>query len=227
MLLFRRISWLVPASAALVACVGSTSNPEDGPSVDGTEQQVTSLLELKCKAGNATFDISPAFGGVALEGKLSVGSASTLFICKTPAAFAGAPANLVATCTERPQTVHPGQWEVAVTKTSPTATPQATLKRGEAGPDVAFACEDPSAPPPDGGVSIVVPTFAEIKPILDAKCSGCHQSTFGTLEKVKARRQAMFGMISSGAMPRFQPTWKDTDDGKKTLSFLKNSPELQ
>lgn len=222
---------LLSAAASAAACADATDD-NASPDEQGTEQDLT-LLTLKCRSGSTTFDIEPGLGGAALEGKLSVSSSqNTMFACRSPASDAGA-SHLVVSCNERPQTVHPGQWNVDVRKTGQTY--KATLKKGsDAGADVTMTCTAPSRPDAgeggtadagEGGPPLL--TWAEVKPILDSKCNGCHHGGFGTLEGVKTYRQSMIEALSNGVMPRFQPTWKDTADGKKVLDFLRHSPELQ
>lgn len=213
---------LVIPAAAVAACADSTN---DNASVEQSTDQNLTFLELKCLSGSTTFDIEPAFGGAALEGKLAISSSeNTLFVCRPPASDAGA-SDLVVSCDERPQNIHPGQWKVDVTKTG--ADYKATIKKGDdAGVDVTMSCATPSRPDAgEGGAA--VPTYADVKSLIDGKCGGCHNGAFDTLAKVKSSRSLMVEMISSGSMPRFQPNWKDSASGQKVLDFLRNSPELQ
>jgi cytochrome c553 len=85
---------------------------------------------------------------------------------------------------------------------------------------------DGSAPPTDAAASDV-PTYAEIAPKIAAACGGCHHTSFNTLDKVKANKTRMLGMITSGRMPKNNPGWKNTADGLDVIDFLANSPELQ
>jgi hypothetical protein len=209
---------VVVPSAGAVACVESTSS-DTATLGEGAEQALT-LLEFNCTSGSMTFDISPVFGGLSLEGKLAVSTTeSSLFVCRRPTTDATAgESDLVVSCNERPQSFHPGRWKVDVTKTGGAYT--ATLDKGDAaGAGVAFTCTTPGAGGPP-------PTYTEVEPIIDQTCGGCHDGAFDSLAKVKSARQSMLGMIVTGVMPRFQPTWKESSNGKLVINFLQNSPEL-
>lgn len=117
------------------ACDGGTS--DDGAPTTRDEQDIN-VLELKCRNGERAsetrFDVAPAFGGTALEGRLKTEEGETSFICRAPSSSSGAGSNgagsngagsrgatsaasrnVVVTCTERPQSVHSGRWTVEVT----------------------------------------------------------------------------------------------------------------
>lgn len=223
-------------AAALAACA---SDPLDDD-VASADQDLT-VLELTCKAPGTTFTIAPGFLGAAHEGKLTEGANDTLFICRLATPDAGAPdagaSNAIATCTERPQSVHPGRYTVDVTRVGTTST--ATLRRsadGGASATTSLTCTTP--PRPDAGAvkpdaaaadaaSAPVPTYAEVKPILDRMCNRCHTGVFDSLPEVKQRRVQLLTAISTGKMPRGASTWRTTPDGLKVLDFLRNSPEVQ
>ena len=193
---------LVLLAAAAGACVAPDGDDEEqGPEV-GADDQDLIALELSCRGGGGTlrFDVSPGFGGTVLEGKFQEGIVKTAFVCKSVAGTdAGAPdasaskqkdagaasaGQLVATCTERPQTAHPGRYTVDVTKTA--AGYAATLRRGaDAGADAALSCTTPARPdagaaPADGGAA-PAPTYAEVKPIIDRTCGRCHTGVFNSI----------------------------------------------
>ena len=98
--------------------------------------------------------------------------------------------------------------------------------------------EDPSVSPEDPAASeddhvdqttedlTAKPTFATVGPIVSANCGGCH-AQFGTLDGIKADKTAMIAKITSGAMPKGNPTWKKTADGKKALKWLKTGADLK
>lgn len=243
----------VLVAAAAVACVAPDgSDEEEGPAV-GADDQDLIALELACRGGGGTlrFDVSPGFGGTTLEGSFQEGVVKTAFVCRSAgvpdagagdasssakkdasASDAGAGAGeLVATCTERPQSVHPGRYTVDVTKSAAGYT--ATLRRGtDAGADTTLACTTPprpdaGAPAADGGAA-PAPTYADVKPIIDRVCGRCHTGVFNSIPNIKMRRVQMLGAISSGSMPRGAgSTWRGTPDGQKVLDFLRNSPEIQ
>src|SRR5688572_9658858 len=79
--------------------------------------------------------------------------------------------------------------------------------------------DNPSDPAPTDGIL----SYAEAAPIIAEACGGCHQGKFDTLDKVKAKKDRMKMLIERGSMPRQQPTWKDSDDGKLILKFLAES----
>ena len=70
------------------------------------------------------------------------------------------------------------------------------------------------------------PTFATVGPIVKASCGGCH-AQFATLAGIKAEKAAMIAKITAGAMPKGNPTWKKSADGKKTLTWLKTGADLK
>ncbi len=70
------------------------------------------------------------------------------------------------------------------------------------------------------------PTFATVGPIVKASCGGCH-AQFATLAGIKAEKAAMIAKITAGAMPKGNPTWKKSADGKKALTWLKTGADLK
>lgn len=71
-----------------------------------------------------------------------------------------------------------------------------------------------------------IPTYADVAPLIQESCAGCHPQ-IGSLEGVRATRDAMLKTISSGLMPRNDRSWRYTDDGQIVLDFLRRSPELE
>ena len=69
-------------------------------------------------------------------------------------------------------------------------------------------------------------TFASVGPLVATNCGGCH-SQFNALAGIKADKTAMIAKITSGAMPKGNPTWKKTADGKKALKWLKTGADLK
>jgi mono/diheme cytochrome c family protein len=66
--------------------------------------------------------------------------------------------------------------------------------------------------------------FADIQPIIAATCGGCHDGVdnvkLATREDFVAEKPFPLNKISSGAMPKGNPGWKDTADGKKVIQWL-------
>ena len=50
---------------------------------------------------------------------------------------------------------------------------------------------------------------------------------FTTLAGIKADKKAMIAKITAGAMPKGNPTWKTTADGKTVLKWLKTGADLK
>ena len=69
-------------------------------------------------------------------------------------------------------------------------------------------------------------TYANVKSIIDSTCGGCH-AQFTSLAGIKADKTAMAARIKAGSMPRGNPTWKSTADGKKVLKWLKSGKDLK
>ena len=96
--------------------------------------------------------------------------------------------------------------------------------------------EDPANPanPDDGAEETGVqteelgakPTFATVGPTVAATCGGCH-AKFNTLAGIKGDKTNMIAMISAGAMPKGNPGWKKTADGKKVVKWLKTGADLK
>jgi uncharacterized membrane protein len=98
--------------------------------------------------------------------------------------------------------------------------------------------EDPSATPlaspADDGTEttgetadeLTALTFATVGPKVAATCGGCH-AQFKTLPGIKADKKAMIAKITAGAMPKGNPTWKTTADGKMVLKWLKTGADLK
>jgi hypothetical protein len=144
-------------------------------------------------------------------------------------------------CKERPQSVHAGRWDIAISRTG--AVFSARLDKGDdAGDAVAMACHVPTkvdagtdASEPDaseanadaGPSTPSVATYAEVAPILASACGNCHAGEYDTLALVKTNKGAMHARIASGSMPRGRPAWKDSTAGLTVLDFLANSPELE
>jgi hypothetical protein len=71
-----------------------------------------------------------------------------------------------------------------------------------------------------------VAPYSEIRPIIAHTCGGCHGSAFDGIDAVRQRRDTMLRVITSGRMPRGNPEWRDSADGRKVIDFLEQSPEL-
>jgi hypothetical protein len=200
--------------APIIAC--SVEKAPEGSSEDPTITLEMTPLELGCVGEGTSFQVAPA--SRRLEGKLTVGTSTTSFVCTQPASDPAGNAALVVTCAEQAQTVHPGAWKVDVTKDGPVF--RATVLKGD-GDDQTMFCATPVKP----GDS--VPSFADAKLVIDGTCHGCHRNgTFGTIEKIKAKRAMMIERVSNREMPRNDPKWLDTPEAKTLLDFLQKSAEL-
>ena len=69
-------------------------------------------------------------------------------------------------------------------------------------------------------------TYADTKPIIDSKCTGCH-SKFKTLAGIKADKAKMLTEIDNGKMPQGNATWATTTSGKKVVRWLKYGSDLK
>jgi hypothetical protein len=69
-------------------------------------------------------------------------------------------------------------------------------------------------------------TFASVGPKVASTCGGCH-SKFKTLAGIKADKKAMIAKITAGAMPKGNPAWKKSADGKTVLKWLKTGADLK
>ncbi len=69
-------------------------------------------------------------------------------------------------------------------------------------------------------------TFAVVGPIVATNCGGCH-AQFNALAGIKADKTAMIAKLTAGAMPKGNPGFKSTADGKKVLKWLKTGKDLK
>ena len=98
--------------------------------------------------------------------------------------------------------------------------------------------DDPSAPAPAASVDdgegaveatsaeLTALTFASVGPKVGSTCGGCH-AQFKTLAGIKADKKAMIAKISAGAMPKGNPAWSKSADGKTVLKWLKTGADLK
>lgn len=68
-------------------------------------------------------------------------------------------------------------------------------------------------------------TFAVVGPLVATNCGGCH-AQFNGLAGIKADKTSMIAKLSAGAMPKGNPGFKSTPDGKKVLKWLKTGKDL-
>ena len=218
------------ASLATVAALAACASESSEPASTGTGDLTSS--SLSCTYGSAHFDV--ATNASATVGTLEVSGHRLTYTCQPATDGTGS-----LDCAEDPQTLHAGTWEFVVSEAGGATT--AVLKRSGTSADITFTCAgttppvdagpgpstDASADASDGGSAPTVASYAEVAPLIANACSGCHHSSFGTLDKVKANKSSMLRMITSGRMPRNNPSWKDSADGLEVIDFLEHSPELQ
>jgi hypothetical protein len=77
------------------------------------------------------------------------------------------------------------------------------------------------------GTPDATPSYATVAPLIQRACARCHGDNFGSLDRLKSERDSMVEVISEGAMPRGNPDWKDSADGRAVLAFLQHSQELR
>jgi len=92
--------------------------------------------------------------------------------------------------------------------------------------DPTVNADDPTATDTQSEELAAKPTFATVGPIVGSTCGGCH-AQFKTLAGIKADKAQMIAKISAGAMPKGNPGWKSTADGKKVLKWLKTGTDLR
>ena len=83
---------------------------------------------------------------------------------------------------------------------------------------------NPSTPSVPADPNTPALKFADIQPIIAATCGGCHDGAdnvkLATREDFVAEKPLPLNKISSGVMPKGNPGWKDTTDGKKVIQWL-------
>lgn len=225
---------------SLSTLVGLAACATDASEDVSTGTDALSSTSLSCTYGSASFTVTRNAAS-ALVGALDVSGHHLTYTC-----HAATDGSSTLVCDEDPQTAHTGTWTFVVTKSGATYT--ATLERGGTSADIPFACslsttvvdagpapvdagpgpgDDASVEPVDAGPGPTVASYTEVAPLIASACGGCHHGSFGTLDKVKASKTRMLGMITSGRMPRGNPSWKSSADGLEVIDFLQNSPELQ
>lgn len=236
------------AAAGLAACFAEPAVDvvEEDPAT--TEDALTGL-NLTCQGPAMRFNVSPGINGGPDQGSLREWMDQSTFDCRpvtSPASDAGAdtrpsgrdasasprdagaPAAVVVHCLERPTAFRAQRYTIDLTR-SPSGVFAGVLRRGEdAGPDVTLTCTGgvvDAGSRPDGAGP--VPTYAEVKPIIDRTCGRCHTGVYDSIPEIKSRRTQILNAITSGRMPRGASSWRTSPDGRKVLDFLQNGEELR
>lgn len=126
--------------------------------------------------------------------------------------------------------VHASPTPVASVTPIPISTPDIVIPEPSptvGGSEPVVVTPSPTIPPE------VRLSYGDVKDILDSQCVICHHNDVGgispdlsTLPDVIERRPRLIARVGNGTMPRFQPTWKDSDDGKKLLKWLTEGAEF-
>jgi hypothetical protein len=221
----RRVA-LVLASALVAlaaACAGTPGGGEDPAGQSGADEALSVAADVTCASADGTMTfLLPATSAGHVNGQLKTSEGISLFSCRNPAAGAVA-TGAVANCTEREQSLHDGSDKVVVTK-SADAFEAVLTTPGDAGASVALTCTTR-----DGAAMAAAapaPKFSDVETIIQNTCTRCHSNEFSTLSKVREKRMRMLSKVSSGEMPRGNPTFKDTPDGQTLLSYLTTSADL-
>jgi hypothetical protein len=88
------------------------------------------------------------------------------------------------------------------------------------------AVDDGTDPVGETSEELTALTFASVGPKVASTCGGCH-AQFKTLAGIKADKKAMIAKITAGAMPKGNPAWKTSADGKTVLKWLKTGADLK
>lgn len=233
-------SLIVAVPIAVAACAGGSSG--DDAAATSTGEDDLDILELRCRDSERIdgmrLDVHPGLTGV-LEATLITDEGESFLLC-TPSHVKSdtGRSDLLVSCVEK-DGVEKGikkerveedaaatgsaNWSVEIF-TEPDGRQAAHIERHEVidvpgfGEDL--ACSRLAAAVP------VLP-YTVIQGYLDRTCGICHEGRFDSLEKVRAERDLMFGMISAGVMPKRNPSWRTSDEGQLTLAFLAKSAELE
>jgi hypothetical protein len=210
-------------SSVALACSVSPSTAEESaaadsaPTIDNLACQ-TDASQTDAGSSSSSFAVTVNADGT-VEGALTGAHGISLFNCHAPSANAVAQApSVVASCSEREQTFHDGRYEIAISKTNGAYAATLTLDDAST---AAMTCSIST-----GLVGPRLIPYEEAKPIIASTCTSCHENTFSTLAKIKTQRPKMLSKLSSGAMPRGQPTFKDSPDGQKLIAFLVDGSEF-
>lgn len=237
-------SLIVAVPIAVAACAGGSSG--DGAAATSTGEDELDILELRCRDSERIdgmrLDVHPGLTGV-LEATLITDEGESFLLC-TPSHVKSdtGRSDLLVSCVEKEgvekegiekgikkervegdAATGPANWSVEIF-TEPDGRQAAHIERHEVidvpgfGEDL--ACSRLAAAVP------VLP-YTVIQGYLDRTCGICHEGRFDSLEKVRAERDLMFGMISAGVMPKRNPSWRTSDEGQLTLAFLAKSAELE
>jgi hypothetical protein len=90
----------------------------------------------------------------------------------------------------------------------------------------ATAADDGEGAVDETSAELTALTFASVGPKIAGTCGGCH-AQFKTLAGIKADKKAMIAKITAGAMPKGNPAWKKSADGKTVLKWLKTGADLK
>lgn len=242
----RLSSLLVAVPLVVAACAGGSSESSSGAVTTSTGDDDLNILELKCRDGRridgSRLDVRPSGNGT-LQATLLTDEGEATLLC-TPTHVKGDDgiSHLLVQCVESERSDQqrrdrPGDWTVKITSEA-DGRQTARIERhellggpgnggpevGGEGPDVAVVGEDLACSRITSEIPVL--PYSVVAGYIHRTCNVCHDGRFDTLEKVRAQRDLMFGLISGGIMPKRNPTWRTTDEGKLTLAFLANSPEL-
>ena len=226
----RFLSLIAAAPLVAAACAGAGS---DAPAPTATGDSELNILEIKCRdtsrIGGSHFDVTPGADGT-LQGTLLTNEGEAKLVCHPSHVpnDAGEP-TLVVSCIEEPD---PGRkrenWTVDVI-TKPDGRQTAHIDRHQeiGGPEpVGDDFVEPDLACARIMSTIPVLPYSVVGGYINRTCNVCHDGRFDSLEKVRAERDLMLGMISAGIMPKRNPGWREQDEGKLTIQFLAKSPEL-
>lgn len=222
----KRICLVCSVAALVAAC---TSENPTSPTTTSTGESELNSMDVKCRAEvelGSSFDLTPVTKGgtTYLEGTLTdEDGVVTVYTCR-PALRTDAGSESIATCAESDPR-NPARWSVELVRDNEKRTVNARIDRtrllpGESNATTSLSCATHV-------ISAIVPSYTTVEPYIHRACAGCHFDKFDSLAKVKAQQDIMLGLISSGAMPRRDPTWRDTAEGKAVLAFLAKSDELE
>lgn len=215
----RRLSFSALVAALMAACASESSS--SGTTTTGGEESELNSMDVKCRAEvelGSSFDLTPVEKGgkTILEGTLvSEDGVVTTYTCRPVTRGVGdaGASESIATCIA-------GDSTVELVRDNEKRVVNARIEKNASNATTELPCAALF-------ISAVVPSYTSVAPYIHRACAGCHEDKFDSLEKVKAQQDIMLGLISSRAMPRRDPVWLDSAEGKAVLAFLAKSNELK
>lgn len=234
----RLVLGLAIGFGIMAGCAAETSEDE-GDDVTSSEDELKAT-ELTCVSSvdpKKSFAIKPGLGGASVQGTLTTSQWKSTFACSDIT-------SKTLRCLERPQSVHPGRYEMVVVQSGKKY--RATLSSLGTSPGEAFTCSDPGAADAgkdsssdakdaasdakDGGSvndagseAATSGDYDAAAAVVKSTCNKCHTGMWTTESKLGKDRVQILAALKSGRMPRgASSTWKTSEQGLALIEYLES-----